>query len=173
MVENVRFSNIRVSEVQTPIIIDQFYCDHTSCRNQTQAVSISGVHYENIRGTFTVKPVHFACSDNAPCSDISLTNVQLQPQKEQFHMYDPFCWQAYGELYTPTVPPVLCLQNGKPASNRVLSDHDTCWDLVCGVAEFLRVVVTILLTPIAPFDRLACCVYRHMIGCGCGDDRQV
>jgi polygalacturonase len=126
LVENVRFSNIRVSEVQTPIIIDQFYCDHASCHNQTQAVSISGVHYENIRGTFTVKPVHFACSDNAPCSDISLTNVQLQPQREQFHMYDPFCWQAYGELYTPTVPPVLCLQNGKPASNRVLSDHDTC-----------------------------------------------
>lgn len=126
MVENVRFSNIRVSEVQTPIIIDQFYCDHTSCRNQTQAVSISGVHYENIRGTFTVKPIHFACSDNAPCSDISLTNVQLQPMREQYHMYDPFCWHAYGELYTPTVPPISCLQNGKPASNRVLSDHDTC-----------------------------------------------
>ncbi|KAJ4771315.1 Pectin lyase-like superfamily protein [Rhynchospora pubera] len=126
LVENVRFSNIRVSEVQTPIVIDQFYCDHASCKNQTQGVLISGVHYENIRGTFTVKPVHFACSDNTPCSDISLTNVQLQPMKEQFHMYDPFCWQAYGELFTPTVPPIMCLQNGKPASNRVLSDHDTC-----------------------------------------------
>ncbi|KAJ3695295.1 hypothetical protein LUZ60_000672 [Juncus effusus] len=125
-VENVRFSNIRVSEVQTPIIIDQFYCDKASCKNQTQAVSISGVHYENIRGTFTVKPVHLACSDNSPCADISLTNVQLQPMPEKFHMYDPFCWYAFGELLTPTVPPIFCLQNGKPASNRVLSDHDTC-----------------------------------------------
>ncbi|XP_072994092.1 polygalacturonase At1g48100-like [Typha latifolia] len=125
-VQSVRFSNIKVSEVQTPIIIDQFYCDRSSCKNQTSAVALAGIAYENIRGTFTVKPVHLACSDSSPCSDITLTQVELEPLKEQYHMYDPFCWQAYGELYTPTVPPIACLQNGKPASNRILSDHDTC-----------------------------------------------
>ncbi|KAK9008202.1 hypothetical protein V6N11_075104 [Hibiscus sabdariffa] len=37
---------------------------------------------------------------------------------------DPFCWQTFGELTTPTVPPIGCLQIGKPANNRVQSDHD-------------------------------------------------
>ncbi|XP_020571972.1 polygalacturonase At1g48100-like [Phalaenopsis equestris] len=125
-VQSIRFSNIRVSEVQTPIVIDQFYCDRSSCKNQTTAVALSSIAYESIKGTYTVKPVHLACSDNTPCSDISLTEIELQPMQEHYHMYDPFCWQAFGELYTPTVPPIPCLQNGKPTSNRILSDHDVC-----------------------------------------------
>ncbi|CAL5096392.1 unnamed protein product [Urochloa decumbens] len=127
LVQGIRFSNIQVSEVQTPIIIDQFYCDKTSCRNQTSAVAVSGVQYENIRGTFTIKPAHFACSDNSPCSEITLTGIQLKPLiVPQFHLYNPFCWQAFGQLYTPTVPPIPCLQIGKPAGNSVLSDGDVC-----------------------------------------------
>ncbi|CAL9763949.1 unnamed protein product [Musa acuminata subsp. burmannicoides] len=125
-VQNIIFSNIGVSEVQTPIVIDQFYCDRSSCKNQTSAVTLSGIAYENIRGTYTVKPVHFACSDASPCSDISLTKIQLEPLQEHYHMYQPFCWQAFGELYTPTVPPIVCLQNGKPTSNHILSDRDLC-----------------------------------------------
>jgi len=127
LVQGIRFSNIQVSEVQTPIIIDQFYCDKTTCRNQTSAVAVSGVQYENIRGTFTIKPAHFACSDNSPCSDITLTGIQLKPViVPQYHLYNPFCWQAFGVLYTPTVPPIACLQIGKPAGNSVLSDGDLC-----------------------------------------------
>ncbi|RLN00071.1 polygalacturonase [Panicum miliaceum] len=127
LVQGIRFSNIQVSEVQTPIIIDQFYCDKTTCRNQTSAVAVSGVQYENIRGTFTIKPAHFACSDNSPCSDITLTGIQLKPMTvPQYHLYNPFCWQAFGMLYTPTVPPISCLQIGKPAGNSVLSDGDLC-----------------------------------------------
>ncbi|PKA66577.1 Polygalacturonase [Apostasia shenzhenica] len=125
-VENIRFSNIRVSEVQTPIVIDQFYCDRIACKNQTSAVELSGIAYESIKGTFTVKPMHFACSDGAPCSGISLNEIELLPLQERYHMYDSFCWQAFGELYTPTIPPILCLQSGKPASSRILSDHDLC-----------------------------------------------
>ncbi|XP_039116141.1 polygalacturonase At1g48100-like [Dioscorea cayenensis subsp. rotundata] len=125
-VQNVRFSNIDVSEVQTPIIIDQFYCDKSTCKNQTSAVALSGIKYENIKGTYTVKPVHFACSDSIPCSDISLTQVELRPLQEKYHMYDPFCWKTYGELYTETIPPIYCLEGGKPTSNKILSDHDLC-----------------------------------------------
>lgn len=109
-------------------MIDQFYCDKASCTNQTSAVAVSGVQYENLRGTFTIKPAHFACSDSSPCSEITLTGIQLTPLiVPQYHMCSsPFCWQAFGELYTPTVPPIPCLQLGKPAGNRVLSDHDLC-----------------------------------------------
>lgn len=126
-VQNVKFSGIRVSEVQTPIVIDQFYCDRSSCKNQTSAVALAGIDYENIRGTYTVTPVHFACSDAFPCSDITLSGVELEPLQEHYHMYEPFCWQAFGELYSPTIPPIDCLQNGKPARNGILSDHDMCW----------------------------------------------
>uniref|UniRef100_A0A0E0MZS5 Polygalacturonase n=1 Tax=Oryza rufipogon TaxID=4529 RepID=A0A0E0MZS5_ORYRU len=127
LVQDERFSNIQVSEVQTPIIIDQFYCDERTCSNQTSAVAVSGVQYENIRGTFTIKPVHFACSDSSPCSGITLTGVQLRPvQIPHYRLNDPFCWQAFGELYTPTVPPIACLHLGKPAGNNLQSYHDLC-----------------------------------------------
>ncbi|XP_044480688.1 polygalacturonase At1g48100-like isoform X1 [Mangifera indica] len=125
-VQGVLFSNIQVSEVQLPIIIDQFYCDKSICKNQTSAVSLSGITYERIKGTYTVKPVHFACSDSLPCIDVTLSFIQLKPQQEKYHMYDPFCWQTFGLLTTPIVPPIACLQIGKPSSNRPQSDHDVC-----------------------------------------------
>ncbi|KAK1322601.1 Polygalacturonase [Acorus calamus] len=125
-VQGVRFSNIQVSEVEFPIVIDQFYCDKSSCRNQSSAVALSGISYEKIKGTYTVKPVHFACADATPCTEVTLTEVELQPIQEKYHLYEPFCWQTFGELYTPTTPPIECVQLGKPASNRILSDGDTC-----------------------------------------------
>lgn len=125
-VQGVLFSNIKVSEVQLPIVIDQFYCDKRSCTNQTSAVSLSGINYENIKGTYTVKPVHFACSDSLPCVDVSLTSVELEPVQEKYHLYDPFCWKTYGELKTPTLPPIGCLEIGKPPNNRIQTAHDLC-----------------------------------------------
>ncbi|KAF8390431.1 hypothetical protein HHK36_024957 [Tetracentron sinense] len=125
-VQGVLFSNIQVSEVELPIVIDQFYCDKSNCKNQTSAVSLSGITYENIRGTYTVKPVHFACSDSVPCMDVTLTAIELKPLQERYHLYEPFCWQTFGELITPTVPPIECLQIGKPSNNRIQSNHDSC-----------------------------------------------
>lgn len=126
-VQGVLFSNIQVSEVQLPIIIDQYYCDKMKCKNQTAAVALSGITFERIRGTYTVKPVHLACSDNLPCVDVTLTSIELKPLQERYHLLtDPFCWQTFGELTTPTVPPIACLQVGKPANNRPQSDRDAC-----------------------------------------------
>ena len=114
-------------------MIDQFYCDKRVCTNHTSAVSLAGINYERIKGTYTVKPVHFACSDSLPCVDVSLTTVELRPIQEKYHLYDPFCWQTFGELRTPTVPPIGCLQIGKPSNNRIQTDHDICWivDVAC------------------------------------------
>ncbi|ERN02396.1 hypothetical protein AMTR_s00096p00105250 [Amborella trichopoda] len=125
-VQGILFSNIQVSEVQFPIVIDQFYCDKRTCENHTTAVALSGITYEKIKGTYTVKPVHFACSDTIPCTDLTLTDIQLEPIQESYHLYEPFCWQTFGELMSPTVPPIACLQIGKPANSRIQSDHDSC-----------------------------------------------
>ncbi|CAH9087871.1 unnamed protein product [Cuscuta epithymum] len=122
-VKGIRFSNIQVDEVEVPIIIDQFYCDKRACKNQTSAVAVSGIHYENIIGTYTVKPIHFACSDNTPCLDVTLDRIKLQPLQERYRMYDPYCWQTFGELYSPASPPVQCLQVHKPSSS---VDHNQC-----------------------------------------------
>ncbi|KAK1392958.1 putative polygalacturonase [Heracleum sosnowskyi] len=113
-VEGVLFSNIQVSEVRVPIIIDQFYCDKSKCKNQTTTVALSGITYERIRGTYTVKPVHFACSDSLPCTEVTLNTIALKPLQEHYHMYDPVCWRTFGELYSTTVPPINCLETGKP-----------------------------------------------------------
>lgn len=125
-VKNVRFSNIQVDEVQMPIVIDQFYCDKKKCTNQSAAVALSGISYENIKGTFTVKPVHLACSDSYPCSDISFSQIQLKPIKLRYHLYDVFCWHTYGLLLSQIIPPIDCLQTGKPARNKIQSNPDSC-----------------------------------------------
>ncbi|KAK9191867.1 hypothetical protein WN943_020483 [Citrus x changshan-huyou] len=126
-VQGVLFSNIQVSEVQLPIVIDQFYCDKSTCKNQTSAVALSGITYERVKGTYTVKPVHFACSDSLPCVDVTLSVIELKPVQERYHMYDPYCWQAFGESTTPTHPPIACLQTGKRPSNRPQSSPDACF----------------------------------------------
>ncbi|KAI6700706.1 hypothetical protein NL676_015030 [Syzygium grande] len=114
-VQDIMFSNIQVSEVQTPIMIDQFYCDKGTCKNETAAVAVSGINYMNIKGTYTVQAVHFACSDSLPCIGVSLTTIELKSVQGS-HLYDPFCWETYGELKTTTEPPISCLQKGKPSN---------------------------------------------------------
>ena len=127
LVQGVMFSNIQVSEVETPIMIDQFYCDGSKCQNKTSAVAVSGISYQNIRGTYTLKPVHFACSDSLPCTDVTLNTINLTPIQEKNHLYEPFCWQTYGELQTTTTPPINCLQIGKPSNNHVQNSNGSCW----------------------------------------------
>ncbi|XP_019427342.1 PREDICTED: polygalacturonase At1g48100-like [Lupinus angustifolius] len=122
-VQNVMFSNIQVSRVETPIIIDQYYCDKGKCQNNTSAVAVSNIHYINVKGTYTKEPVHFACSDNLPCTGITLDTIQLQSSSSEVV---PFCWEAYGELKTKTVPPVDCLEKGNPSSIGIHSNKISC-----------------------------------------------
>ncbi|ONK81300.1 uncharacterized protein A4U43_C01F27570 [Asparagus officinalis] len=126
-VRNIKFSNIQVSEVKTPIDIDQFYCDGPNhCKNESSALALSQISYEKIKGTYTVQPVYLACSDNFPCYNISLTDIELKPLQENLHIYDPYCWDAYGELHAPTIPPVDCLQSDNRKINERLLAQDSC-----------------------------------------------
>ncbi|TVU33543.1 hypothetical protein EJB05_25367 [Eragrostis curvula] len=79
-VRNVRFSNVQVSNVDHPIVIDQFYCDaRTPCRNSTSNVQVSNVAYRHITGTSTrAEAIKFACSDAVPCRGIVLGDVDLR-----------------------------------------------------------------------------------------------
>ncbi|KAL0889646.1 hypothetical protein Bca101_013629 [Brassica carinata] len=109
VVKNLTFSNIQVTDVQVPIVIDQYYCDKSKCKNQTGAVSISDVKYNNIVGSFTAQPVRIACSNNVPCMDVDLMDIRLRPSGGirglQTHQQQrALCWNSYGKTQGPLVP---------------------------------------------------------------------
>ncbi|KAI4349779.1 hypothetical protein L6164_010335 [Bauhinia variegata] len=116
-VSGVTFSNIHMDSVRNPIIIDQFYCLTKDCSNKTSAVLVSDIVYTNIKGTYDVRspPMRFACSDSFPCTNLTLSDIELLPAKGDI-VRDPFCWKAYGDLQKLTIPPVSCLLEGTPQS---------------------------------------------------------
>ena len=110
--------NMHMDAVRNPIIIDQYYCLSKSCENATSAVFVNGVSYAGIRGTYDARtpPIHFGCSDAVPCTNITLSDVELLPATGET-IDAPFCWNVYGTAATPTVPPVSCLMEGVPSRN--------------------------------------------------------
>ncbi|KAF7126337.1 hypothetical protein RHSIM_Rhsim11G0099500 [Rhododendron simsii] len=125
-VSMVTFNNIHMDNVRNPIIIDQYYCLTKSCTNQTSAVHISDITYANVKGTYNIKspPLHLACSDAVPCTNLTFSNIELLPAQGRI-LSDPFCWNAYGEISTMTIPPVYCLSEGVPYTIPPI-DGDQC-----------------------------------------------
>ncbi|KAM1215081.1 hypothetical protein ACFX13_011782 [Malus domestica] len=109
-VRGIRFQNVRMENVSNPIIIDQFYCDSPKpCQNLTSAVEITQVMYMNISGTTkSAKAMKFACSDTVPCSNIVLTDVNLEREDGQVETY---CNSAQGFGYGIVHPSADCLNS--------------------------------------------------------------
>lgn len=102
---NVTFSNITMSDVKTPIIIDQHYCGGSKvCKDDTSAVAITGITYQNITGTYTRTSVSLLCSEQEPCTNLTVADVHLKPSKEKGSGEGPYCSHAYGEILTKTLP---------------------------------------------------------------------
>jgi polygalacturonase len=81
--KDITFQNIVMDGVKNPIIIDQDYCDKAKpCRAQAgSAVEISNVVFKNIIGTtITKEAIKLDCSENVPCHDITLQNIDLRMQ---------------------------------------------------------------------------------------------
>ncbi|KAH7666575.1 Polygalacturonase protein [Dioscorea alata] len=114
-VSEIIFDNIFMENVRNCINVDQYYCLTKDCMNQSTAVYVSNVLYSNIKGTYDVRspPIHFACSDSIPCTNITMAEVELLPHEGEL-VDDPFCWNAYGVQETLTIPPISCLQDGVP-----------------------------------------------------------
>ena len=124
--KNVSFSNIQVSNVNVPIMIDQYYCDKKSCKNQTGAVALSGVKYDQIIGTYSVQPVHLACSSDIPCTDVDLIDIQLKPSAAYQRFQQALCWNSYGKSQAPLVPSSIdyCLRRDGDPVKRIAKSHD-------------------------------------------------
>ncbi|XP_057769363.1 polygalacturonase At1g48100-like [Salvia miltiorrhiza] len=124
-VQGVMFSNIQVSEVENPILIDQYYCDGHRCANKTSNVAISSVSYQSIKGTYVTNPIRLACSESTPCSGITLSTIILHPSLNAKND-SPFCWEAFGEIQTATTPTVTCLRNGGPSHKQPSNSGGSC-----------------------------------------------
>ncbi|KAL2519555.1 Pectin lyase-like superfamily protein [Abeliophyllum distichum] len=128
-VKNVTFSNIQLSEVKVPIMIDQYYCDKNICKNQTGAVAISGVKFDQIIGTYSVQPIHLACSNSVPCIDVVLIDIQLKPSPACAGIQQALCWNSYGKSQAPLVPSSIdyCVRSGNDLLKRISrSSEDRC-----------------------------------------------
>ncbi|KAL2935311.1 hypothetical protein RDABS01_018429 [Bienertia sinuspersici] len=126
-VSGVTYDNLRMETVRNPIIIDQYYCLEQGCNNQSSAVLVTDIVYSSLKGTYDVRspPMHFGCSDTIPCSNITLSDIELLPAIGEM-VSDPFCWNAYGSLDSLTIPPVSCFQEGLPPQSILESGVDSC-----------------------------------------------
>ncbi|PWA57075.1 pectin lyase-like superfamily protein [Artemisia annua] len=127
-VSKVRFINIQMDTVRNPIMIDQYYCQIKGrCPNRTSAVRIHDISYQKIMGTYDYRsaPIHLGCSDSVPCTNLTFSDVELWPSQGR-NMLNPFCWNAYGDLQTLTIPPVFCLLDGNPGLFPQKTDLNHC-----------------------------------------------
>ncbi|XP_068648428.1 polygalacturonase-like [Aristolochia californica] len=81
-VQGVIFQDAIMNNVDNPIIIDQNYCPgNHGCPDQSSGVKISGVSYNDIRGTSgTEVALKLDCSGSNPCTGIGLENIKLTYQ---------------------------------------------------------------------------------------------
>ncbi|KAK1282966.1 putative polygalacturonase [Acorus calamus] len=62
----ISFEHLNFTSVENPIIINQYYCESTTCKNQTMGVKISNVSYIEAFGTsITPVAVSLLCSETA------------------------------------------------------------------------------------------------------------
>ncbi|XP_028085446.1 polygalacturonase At1g48100 [Camellia sinensis] len=129
-VKNVTFSNIQVEDVKVPIMIDQYYCDNNFCKNQTGAVAIRGIKFDQIIGTYSVQPIHLACSNEIPCTDVDLINIQLKASSSKGYggFEQALCFNSYGKSQAPLVPSSMdyCLRGGGSVKRTASSHENIC-----------------------------------------------
>ncbi|CAN8260093.1 unnamed protein product [Cochlearia groenlandica] len=77
---NILFEDITMDNVSTPILIDQVYCPHGTCKKNAgpSKVKLSDITFKGIKGTSATKvAVKILCSPGAPCTNIAFTDINL------------------------------------------------------------------------------------------------
>ncbi|KAI9494055.1 pectin lyase fold/virulence factor [Zychaea mexicana] len=86
LVENITFTNMEVTNAENAIVITTHYCDGNQpeyCVGSDDAsLTIRNITFDNIFGSASEhgKPiVTMNCSIDTPCTDITLTNIDIEP----------------------------------------------------------------------------------------------
>ncbi|XWS30279.1 hypothetical protein CRYUN_Cryun24cG0103100 [Craigia yunnanensis] len=107
---NIQFENITSYGSTRPIIIDQYYCPHKHCENQTSAVQVSNVAYSQISGTTNKEiAVQLACSETIPCKNITIKDINLTNEEGE-EKTSSYCLNVEGFRNGRVNPTVSCLQ---------------------------------------------------------------
>ncbi|KAK1439795.1 hypothetical protein QVD17_05615 [Tagetes erecta] len=78
-VSNIHFEDIIMTGVTNPILIDQEYCPHKTCKKGAPSkVKISNVRFRKIRGTSAGKvAIKLICSAGVPCENVEVADINL------------------------------------------------------------------------------------------------
>ncbi|RLM91226.1 hypothetical protein C2845_PM08G03980 [Panicum miliaceum] len=72
------FQSLNMTEVQYPIVIDQFYCPQGNCPIKHGGVAISDAKFIDIQGTSSEQEaIRLLCSQSVHCQGIYLSNINL------------------------------------------------------------------------------------------------
>ncbi|KAJ0971935.1 hypothetical protein J5N97_019894 [Dioscorea zingiberensis] len=111
---DITFENINFTNVDHPIVIDQFYCDRAitqNCPIKPSAVKVSNVKYIGLTGTTTGDvAINLNCSESVPCTDILMDTVNIVGANAGTNG-GSFCRNASGKKQGGVVPDVPCLTN--------------------------------------------------------------
>ncbi|CAI9099964.1 OLC1v1036867C1 [Oldenlandia corymbosa var. corymbosa] len=111
--KHILFEGVHSNGARNPIIIDQFYCDHTKCTNHESAVQVSDVTFRNFTGTSKKSiAVKFSCSKTVPCKNIIAEDIYLVSLDGKEDT-SSICENVKGTIYGRQVPKVSCLKQSK------------------------------------------------------------
>ncbi|XP_024966091.1 exopolygalacturonase-like [Cynara cardunculus var. scolymus] len=75
---DMHFDDIIMTNVGTPILIDQLYCPYSPCQKGPSKVKISNVSFRKIRGSSSTKiAIRLACSPGLPCDNVEVADINL------------------------------------------------------------------------------------------------
>ncbi|CAN6229199.1 unnamed protein product [Urochloa humidicola] len=101
--KSISFTNIEFDNVDHPVIIDQFYRDHSL----EPAVAISNVTYSNLIGTSSQQTaVSFDCSGGGSCIDIHVDTMNIRGPGGQQTVAR--CWNAQVAISGQVYPQIPC-----------------------------------------------------------------
>ncbi|EXC34922.1 hypothetical protein L484_020039 [Morus notabilis] len=77
---DLRFENLYMQNVGSPVLIDQEYCPWNQCNTQNPSkVKLSKISFKNIWGTSsTPLAVNLICSRGYPCQNVEVGNIDLK-----------------------------------------------------------------------------------------------
>ncbi|CAO2193875.1 unnamed protein product [Urochloa humidicola] len=98
------FERLNMTEVQYPIVIDQFYCPQGNCPEKPGGVAISDAKFIDIKGTSSEEEaIRILCSQSVHCQGIYLSNINISWVN---HTSPPNAtiWNAHGATAGMVVP---------------------------------------------------------------------
>ncbi|XP_026424710.1 polygalacturonase QRT2-like [Papaver somniferum] len=108
---SISFKHSNFTNVMNPLLIDQHYFAESA--NETSAVKISNITYENLHGTtniLTPSAINLGCSRLVSCTGLYFNNIFFTPARNSVKLKST-CINAKGKTWGRIEPPLSCLNH--------------------------------------------------------------